>query len=185
MTRGVPTAAITAILMFTLTACRNGEARGNKPLPPLSPSTGAQTSTSPSQSSPTKSTDAKADVLAFVDQYYAAANAAARTGDTKPWRALMTTDCNCQESAEYLDDQYADGSVRGLRFTVRKTSVQAVSRTDAQATVTYSVSAYDELASDGTVRKHVRSFAEVVDALTLKRVDGRLLMSRVTRAPVK
>jgi hypothetical protein len=182
MTRGVRTAAIAAILLLTLTACRNGEARGRNPLPPLTASAATPAATSPAPiGSPTRSkaVDPKAEVEAFVREYFEATNVASTSGNTLPWRAMMTDDCTCRESATDIEQAFEVGSIRGLSWTLRAVLVRGVSGLDAKVTVTYDISAHDDLDRDGDVRVHNPAYRNARDAMTLTKVRGRWLVSHV------
>lgn len=167
MTRGVRAATVAGILLLTITACKSGDARGTKPLPPLSPS-GTSSAASPTPTvMPSKPADPKAEVEAFVRAYFDAVNVGSRTGDTAPWRAMMTEDCICRDSATDIEKSFAGGSIRGLTWTVRDVVVQGVSRKDAQLLVTFDVSAHDDLDRNGAVRTHYPEYTNAKDAMTL------------------
>jgi hypothetical protein len=175
MTRGVRVAAVTGTLLLTVAACDGGDARGTKPLPPLSPSAASATVSPTPTPSPTRSkpADPKAEVDAFVHEYFEAVNDASRTGNTTAWRSLMTDDCVCQELAQSIEDSWAAGSISGLKWIVQDVFVQGVSRSDAQLLVTYDVSEHDDLDRDGNVRDHYPESRNAKDALTLQASRGR------------
>jgi hypothetical protein len=93
----------------------------------------------------------------------------------------MTRECRCHETADYLDQRFEAGSVRGLRFRLRDVRVQPSTRTEARATVTFDVSAYEELDESGQVTESIRGYKNAKDGMTLRLVDGQWLVADVAR----
>lgn len=166
MTRGVRVAAA-GMLMLTLVACSKGEARGKKPLPPLSstPSAAITSPTSPSTSP--RSTSPRAAVESFVREYFAEVDKAVATGNTA--RLLVLTDprCECRETVGFVDRSYRSGSVRDLTTTVDRVEFQLLERDEAKVIVRMRASAYDILDETGRVKKRVRPVSRGVVAQTL------------------
>jgi hypothetical protein len=92
----------------------------------------------------------------------------------------MAPTCVCQDSADYIDEIYRSGAIRGLRFRLDRIHIQSASATSAKAIVTYDLSAYDELSPDGAVRDRIPAYLDAVDAISLTRTRGKWLVDSVS-----
>jgi hypothetical protein len=186
MTRGVRTAAVTTILLLTVAACRNGEARGSKPLPPLSsgptPSASLSPTGEPASRGPSP-TDGKDVVVAFIRDYQAEVDQAGRTGDVGRLRSLSFDSCTCRDTVEFIENAYKAGSIRGMSSTIDRVDVQFVGADEAQLVVTMRISAHDVLDSDGDVKRHIRPVKRGLISYTLRRrgADWRILSQLVVK----
>jgi len=182
MTRGVRTAAVTAILLLTVASCRNGEARGNNPLPPLSgtptPTDASRTGTpSPSAKAPV---DPKVALRAFVRDYFAEMDRAGATGDTSRLRELTLDGCDCLRPAEVIDRAYKTGSIRGMRHVVDSIEFQYVGADEAGLVVGMHASGYTLLDENGHDEKRLPPIKRALLGHTLQRVGSEWRLARET-----
>jgi hypothetical protein len=106
----------------------------------------------------------------FASFWFFTLNRAISTGDTAALRALSHPDCpGCNAYTKWIEEQYAKGGLRGGVFTVLAAEALEDDPEAAVVRLTYSVTATEQLAKDGSVTGRLQAYDGVVGTMTLTR----------------
>jgi hypothetical protein len=126
--------------------------------------------------SPTPDTSA---VQTAVKAYVTGVNVALRTGDTKQAQKLTTSACTCRKELKKIADVYASkGHFVGARIDVASLTAGTVTKTTAQATLTYN-SPPSKVVNRKGKSKSIAPAANQQWAVTLVKSSGAWLVSSV------
>lgn len=159
--------------------CVEGPEEGGTP-PPL-----ASGSPTPAPSLSPKPTASDVEqITALSKDYFAEANKALNTGDTRKLRSLSTTTCRCLASAEYVEKQWKTGSLRAPGyFRVSQVSGATVSSPiRATTNVVYTTGQEAQLDAAGRVVKTKPANATpTAVSLSLIKIEGVWKIDRIVK----
>ena len=131
--------------------------------------------------SPSPSLSRQEEVVSVVRQFFKALDKAAQTGDTSDLVAVTYERCPCRALGGFIQEEFSAGRRDdGARWSLTRSDFLAFDRGTALVRVNYGVSAYRNLARDGTVR--VSYSARSADGLVrLGRHGNRWLVTDLYR----
>jgi hypothetical protein len=144
---------------------------------PPHPGSVATSTPTVSSSSPTPTvTPVAQQVENAVRAYYAELTRAAQTNDTSTLRTMLMKSCPCHNAVRILDHNTKVGrTTPDASFSLQSVKIHDITGMAASAEVRYSVSGYDVLGRDGTVKAHVSPQSSHLDLSLLEVGDAWLV----------
>lgn|GEM_PF-6331383 len=142
------------------------------PLPTATPTASNGPAASPSATDPGPGIGINAEgASGFARAWFTALTLVAKTGRTQPFRALSEPGCvSCRRFAGSIDTIWATGQIRGGAFVVRGAATpELTDNAKATVSVQYYVTASEQVARDGTIRKRTPRVSSTSADLTLAR----------------
>ena len=135
--------------------------------------------------SPSPSLSREEEVVDVVRRFFKALDKAAQTGDTNDILAVTYEHCPCRALAAFIQKEFSDGGRDdGARWSLSRSDFLAFDRQTALVRVSYGVTAYRNLAGDGTARASYR--ARSADGLVrLARTGDRWLVTELYRGETR
>ena len=169
-----------AVLLVFAAGCSSVNAPRSS-VPPVAHGTFSLGGPSAPSPSPSPSLSREDEVVGVVRQFFKALDKAAQTGDTSDLVAVTYERCPCRALGGFIQREFSEGRRDdGARWSLTRSEFLAFDRGTALVRVNYGVSAYRNLARDGTVR--VSYSARSADGLVrLGRHGNRWLVTDLYR----
>lgn len=138
----VVAAVLTVLAVPALLAMAGCASDGEAVALPSLESQAAAVTASPSSTADQSEADQRAEVEDAVRAYFAAANLAVSSGDTRPLRSAATSGCTCVALARDVERSFASGRIEGAGWQITSVSPGLLDGQVASVEVVYVSSPY-------------------------------------------